>query len=281
MGWTNSTKVKNHLIDLDRHPTEYQDAQVTFDDNGDIQLPHRGIKSNSEKVKRLSYSAPSSQSGVTLNNEDWAQLNNTDLVPEQVVVAADDGLTQVYTLGIDYTIDWEDGKIRRIDGGSISDGADVLVYYQRYEIMVKDTDYTVDYSDGTIALKDTGDLEPETVVYVDYTLSAASGADDLITQAITEAEDKILSRLKDDYNGSSQDQGLITGATELTLSSVCRALAARALSDGAASAEGRSRAWRELASAYELSAWITLRPFLESPAIRPGNKKSNVSWEWI
>ena len=105
-------------------------------------------------------------------------------------------------------------------------------------------------------------------------------ADQLIGEAITEAESKILSRLKSGFTAESSDQGLITGATELTLSIICRGLATRALSDGLPAAEGRARAWRLVAEEYERNAYATLRPFLNSPMPTAGGKGANSSWGW-
>lgn len=281
MSWTDSTSVKKHLIDLDQVVTDFRDVKVQFDGNGDAQLPHRGIVTASESVKRLTAVEPTGESGVTLTDELWADLTYDNLVPNQMVAAEDDGIQTVYQEGVDFIADWADGKIRRTSGGSISNGASVQVYYQRYELLTKSVDYTIDYATGELTVKVAGSLEPDSTVWVDYRLSAASGVDDLIAQAISQAEDKILTRLKDDYDGSSSDQGLITGATELTLSILCRALASRSVSDGGTSAEGRARAWRELAAAYQNDAWHTLRPLMKIPVMNSGVKKTNQSWEWF
>ena len=281
MGWTDSDTVKKHLIDLDRHPTQYKDVPVAINDSGFGQLPHRGIESDTDVVKRIAAVEPTGQSGVTLTDEIWADLTYDKIIPNQMVVADDDGLQQIYLADVDYVVDWTDGKVRRISGGAISNGAVVQVYYQRYQALIRNTDYTIDIATGEISVKSGGSLEPNSTVHVDYQLSAASGVDNLVSEAITEAEDKILSRIKDEYDATSTDQGLITGATELTLAIICRSLATRALSDGSPSAEGRARAWRELAAQCQTDALVTLRPFLDNPAMRPGDKKSNTSWEWM
>lgn len=280
MGWTDTDTVKKHLVNLDLCPTVYNDVAAYISATGTAQLPHRGIVSLSEKVKRMLQLEPTAQASVTLNGETWVQLSYSDLVPEEIVIGSDDGLGTVYQRDLDYAFDPENGKVRRIDGGAISDGADVQLYYLRYEVMTKGSDYSIDYSTGVLTRLPGGDLEPETTVWVDYQLSAASGADQLIDEAITEAEDKILARLKDDYNEESTDQGLVTGATELTLAVVCRGMAANALADGVTAAEGRARGWRDLSEHFERSAWLTLRPFLSMPVLKSGDKKSNQSWEW-
>jgi len=280
MSWTDSTTIKKHLFDLDQLPTEYKDVSVELNADGKGTLPHKGLVSSSEVVKQLLTMSPTEQSGVTLNGETWVALSYDKLVPDGIVVAADKGLETVYQLDKDFAFNSVGGEVRRIAGGSIGDGAALEVYYLRYQTFTKNIDYTIDYDNGEINVVAGGSLEPETTLLIDYQISAASGADQLIAEAITEAEDKILSILKDEYNASSTDQGLKTGATELAASIICRSLATRVLSDGCPSAEGRARGWRDLSSQFEISAWRTLRPFLHSPQITHGQKKGNQSWEW-
>jgi hypothetical protein len=280
MSWTNSITVKKHLFDLDKLIVDYFDVKIKFGATGIADLPHKGLVSSSEKVKTLASFEPALDTGITLNGEIWSSLTYDNLQPDEIVLAVDDGLNTVYQLEKDYAVDFENGEVRRINGGSIGDGSTVNVYYMRYSVKVKGTDYIIDYDTGQVSVKSGGSLEADTEVWIDYQLSAASGADQLIDEAITEAEDRILANLKDEYDASSTEQGLKTGATELTMAIVCRGLATRALSDGIASAEGRSRGWRDLSVQYELAAWRTLRPFLKSPQIAAGSKKGNQSWEW-
>ncbi len=280
MGWTDSDTVKKHLFDLDQRFTDFTDVEIRLDAYGVGTLPHKGIVDDSDVVKRILQLEPTSQSSVTLSGETWVQLSYDNLVPVQIVVCGDDGLQTVYHLDQDYAFNPVTGKIRRISSGDIPDGGSVDVFYRRYEIMTRSVDYAIDNDAGTITIESGSALVGDSTVWVDYQVSVATGADQLISEAITEAEDKILTRLKDGFNGDSEDQGLITGATELTLAIVCRGLATQALSDGCTAAEGRGRGWRELAESYVRSAWITLAPFLSNPVIQHGNRKPNQSWEW-
>ncbi len=281
MAWTDSNTVNKHLMALDVLPTDYENVAVELDASGVGQLPHMGIVDSSEQVKLELQLDPQNESLVTLNGESWVQLAYSDLIPEEIIIAEDDTLQNIYKLDTDFCFNHADGKVRRIDGGGITDGASVEIYYRRYQVMTEITDYTIDNSTGKITVVDTGSLEKETTVSVDYQTSAASGADQLISEAITEAEDKILNLLSSDYDASSTDQGLITGATELSVAIVCRGLASRALSDGVPSAEGRSRGWRELAAIYREAAFITLQRFLSSPLPTSGSRKTNSNWNWV
>ncbi|MBT3231512.1 MAG: hypothetical protein HN356_01725 [Calditrichaeota bacterium] len=280
MGWTDADTVRKHLLSLDNLPTVFKDVEVSLDSAGKAYLPHRGIESGSAQVKVLKQLLPNSQSGVTLSGETWVALSYDDLVPGEIVVASDDGLGTAYQLDSDYCFNPADGKLRRISGGSISDGASVEVYYKRYEVKTAVVDFTIDLSTGVITRVPTGDLEIETNIYVDYEISDASAVDELMTEALTEAENKILGLLKSEYTIESSDRGLITGATELTLSIICRGLAMRALSDGRTAAEGRSRAWRNLSQQYESQAWITLQSFLAVHIPTGGTTQGNSNWEW-
>jgi len=280
MAWTDSATVKKHLVDVDRVVTEYRDVPVKIGSDGTGYLSHKGMVSGSVAVKKRSTLTPSTQT-VTLNGENWSSLTYTNLVPGEVVVAANSGLATIYQLDSDYAIDFAGGKIRRIAGGTISDGATVTIYYQRYTLLMLDTDYTVSYTGGSISKVSGGGLNADTTVWVDYDLSSGSVVDDLIGDAIVEAEDKILARLKSAYSASSTDTGLKSGATELALAIVCRGMVARALSDGYPCAEGRSKNWMALANNYEQSAIVTLKPFVDTGAITAATKKANGSWGWV
>lgn len=280
MGWTDADTVRKHLLSLDNLPTVFTDVEVFLDADGKAALPHRGIESGSDQVKVLKQLIPDSQSGVTLNGETWVALSYDHLMPGEIVVASDDGLGTLYQLDADFCFDPANGKLRRVDGGAISDGASVEVFYQRYEVKTTLIDYTIDLSSGIITRVPTGSIEIETTIYVDYEISDASGVDELLDEALTEAENKILALLKSEYTIESSDQGLITGATELTLAIICRGMATRALSDGRTAAEGRSRAWRNLAIQYEGQAWITLQSFLAVHIPTGATKQGNSNWEW-
>lgn len=280
MSYTDNSTVQEHMLSLKKPVTVFETLPIEINNSGVGTLPHKAIVSESEKVKQIAVTEPVKQASVTMDDETWQALNDSDLVVNEVVVAYDDGLQTIYKLDQDYAVNWKDGKIRRISGGSISNGQNVVVYYMKYEVFEKNTDYTIDYAAGEIEREAGGDLQKDSRVWIDYETSVGEGADQLIDSAITEAEDKIIARLSDDYDAQSQNQGLKTGSTELAVSIVCRGLASSALADGEPSAEARSRGWRELSIMCENSAWITLQPFLAVPILEGSRKKTNSSWNW-
>jgi len=278
MSWTDSSTVKAHLLNVEQPSVAMRDVPVRLDATGSGVVPHRGITSESEVVKRVAAGAPVGPQSVVLTGADWISLADAKLVPGRLVAASDWRLSTIYDEDADFAVDAETGKIRRIAGGSIGDGATVKVFYQPYEVLVRDVDYVFDYGTGVIAPPTGGSLEADTMLYLDYDLPGATGEEVLIEQAITEAEGKILARLKEGYGSGSSDLCLVTGATELALSIVCRGMAAKALSDGQPTAEGRAKLWLQLGAGYETAASVTLRPFLATGTLNPGGRQGNLSW---
>jgi len=280
MAWTDSETVQKFLPGLVGGATNFRDIAITLDSEGNGRLPHTGIFSGSEVVKRISAEGVVGPEAVTLPAETWIELPDAALIPGELVAADGWRLTTVYSEGHDYLVDATLGKIRRVAGGAIGAGATVQVWYQKYDVLVKDLDYTINYSTGALSLCTGSALPPGVSLKVDYDLNSASAAEEVIPEAIVQAEDKIVRRLKSGYTSSSTDQGLITGATELTLAIVCRSLSVRALADGLPAAQSRAKSWLELAVQFEKSASITLKPFMSVPAIHGGGVQGNSSWEW-
>ena len=279
MSWTTTTIVKKHLQDTGVSIDSVVDEHHILTDEDSEQLAHAYITDHSEKVKTIDSNSPYSQGSVKISGTSWKSLDFEQIVPGTMVVADDTFLTTIYIEGVDYTIDYPNGKIRRDTGGGIGDGGTVYIWYQYYTVHTKDTDYTITEETGTIARIDGGGIANGSRVWVDYELDVGSVADSLIEQAIVEAEDKILTRLSSDYSGSSTDQGLKTGATELTLSVVTREMAAEAMRTYPSSkAAALSEQWRKLSIRFEQQAWKTLSMFLATPVVRGARVYTNPSF---
>jgi flagellar hook-associated protein 3 FlgL len=65
--------------------------------------------------------------GFTFVDDGWQDLANTRLESGSVVVS--DGLGTTYTEGVDYEIDYADGRIRRLPAGSMATGVACTVSY--------------------------------------------------------------------------------------------------------------------------------------------------------
>jgi hypothetical protein len=280
MSWTSLATVRKHLMENKVAATAIENEEHILTGTAEVQLEHKSITQNSEEVKTVDLASPYEAGAKVLTGTNWTTLVHDDLVSNSLVVTADQALDTVYIEGTDYVVDYELGKIKRAAGSAIPGGGTVYVWYFYFTVHVKDTDYEIDYDSGELNRIDGGGIADGSSVYVDYTTSAGTVTDDLINEAITEAEDKILARLKDEYGASSTDQGLKTGATELTLAVVCNAKAMdMILKSPSDQADGASSQWRALSLRYEEQAWETLDRFLKSRSRRGAVAKSNESWE--
>ncbi|MBL7190378.1 hypothetical protein ISS30_01690 [bacterium] len=277
MSWTDSATIKKHLMQSDVAVTTVENEEHTLWGTDSEQLSSAVITENSEEVKTIDLGTPYSDGANVLTAYNWSSLDYDDLVPGSIVIASDTHRSTVYTEGVDYVVDYENGRIRRAAGSSIASGATVYVWYLYYTVHVRDTDYTINYSSGTISRITEGSIADGGIVYVDYTTTASSVPDALISEAITEAEDKILARLSSGYNASSTDQGLKTGAAELTIAIITNAKAMDIMNRSHSSAsDDLARQWREMSLRYEKQAWKTLSRFLAKPAMRSAKTKVNM-----
>jgi hypothetical protein len=277
MSWTNRTTVKTHLQDSQADTLHFENEPVTLEGLAATPLLHRLLTENSETVKWCALNAPTVDNSITLTGTDWSDLAHSNIVPDSVVVTLDERLSQMYVAEKDYIIDAEHGRIRRTSSSSIPTLTTVMVYYLYCTPFQKTTDYTIDHDAGTIARTADGLIPDGATVLVDYDVAAATVSDALIDAAILEAEDKILAHLSSDYGPSSTDQGLKTGATELTLAIVAEAKAMEALSNVTVSnPDNRAAEWLKLAQNLETQAWRTLAPFLYPTARRSPAVRSNL-----
>jgi hypothetical protein len=278
MAWITSTIVKKHLQDSGVAVEDIADEQHVLEDTEPVQLRHAYLKSDSERVKTIDSSTPYNDGSNKLSGTSWKSLDHEYLVPGTVVVASDTLLSTVYVEGVDYVMDYAGGKIKRVAGGDIGDGDSVYIWYMYYTVHTKDSDYTINYESGTIERINEGNIANGSQVWVDYTVDVGTVADSLIGQAIVEAEGKILDRLSSEYDEQSTDQGLKTGATELTLSIVAREMAAQAMQKYPSSkAAAVSLQWRNLSIRYHTQAWQTLSKFLAEPGLRAARVQANQS----
>ena len=282
MPWTNLATVRKHLQETSIAATVIENEEHVLIGENEAQLEHKSITSSSEEVKTIDLASPYTAGQKTLTGTNWTTLTHENLVPDTMVVTADEALDTVYIEGTDYVVDYELGKLKRTAGSSIQSGGTVYVWYFYFSVHVKDTDYEIDYDSGELNRIDGGGIADTSTVYVDYTTSAGTVTDDLINQAITEAEDKILARLKDGYDASSADQGLKTGATELALSIICNAKAMdMMLKQPSDQADGAANQWRGISKRYQAQAWETLDRFLQSRSRRAPLAKTNESWDFL
>ncbi len=74
----------------------------------------------------------SAEETFSFTDDDWLDLGHAGIEPGSVVVS--NGLGLVYTEGVDYEIDYADGRIRRLPGGSMATGVGYTVSYDSANI---------------------------------------------------------------------------------------------------------------------------------------------------
>jgi len=279
MSWTSSTIIKKHLQDCGIEVGSVTDEYHVLNGTVVEQLGHAYITTDSETVKTIDSATPYYDGSNKLSGTSWKSLDHAHLVPGSFVAASNTLLSTIYVEGVDFVVDYAAGKIKRVTGTSIPDEGTVYVWYQFYTVQARGTDYSIDYEAGTVVRLAGSGIADGSQVWVDYKISAVTLTDNLISQAIVEAEGKILDRLSSSYSGGSTDQGLKTGATELALSIISREMAAEAMRKYASSrAASVADQWRKLCASFEEQAWKTLSKFLASCELRSAAVQANMSY---
>ena len=265
MGFTNIDLVKKHLLEHHIGATTIENTPFHLVGNGWLQLPHTRILSGSEKVKAKEQTSPISESiSFSSPGSETVQLSHGRLIPDSVVVAKDSSLGEIYMENVDFSVDYDTGKIKRIDTGSIPQDASAVVWCFYYRIYQKDIDYQMDYSNGKIKRISSGAIEDAQWVLIDYQTEFGLLSDETISQAIVEAEDKVLKFIDPVYNDST-DQSLVTAETYLAVSILCNIKAMEIMSQGSQSISSTlSKSWREMGDNYRNRAYTLLAKFVRN-----------------
>jgi hypothetical protein len=219
MSFTNITIVRKHLTDFRRPENVVENLLLRLSGDEPVELPHKGIKPGTEKVKGKEYSAPEYEKVVLGVNP--VSLGYHEIIGDSVVVASDQSLTRIYNENVDYLIDYSSGTIERLESGEIQFGDSVSVWYYPYRLYVKDTDYSMDYTAGKIALLPEGSLESGQIVWVDYEIEAGMFSDEIVARAIEEADAMLKAEIADEYLESADDL-IVVAETYLAIDILAR-----------------------------------------------------------
>jgi hypothetical protein len=276
MSFSNLAVVKTHLMNNVAHSQRIENLSVSFRESDEVVLPDHNLITDSDTVKWIAQLAPTAAGQMQFPATWWVNTGETQLVPNTVVIAQTESLQTVYVEEVDYQVDHAQGQIRRTPDSSIADNAPVYVYYLTYKLFERGSDYEINCGTGILTRNSGGRMPEGASVWVDYSVTAGSVTEDLIAACLVEADDLILRLLSANYNGSSTDQGLMTGETQLALALCARSMAAEVLGRVTSSdASGRAAQYLKLADTWEQQAWITLQPFLDPLALRSPEKHSN------
>ncbi len=255
MSFTNLETVRLHLQESGSLRELIRDVPLRFAGVNPVALVHSNLLAGSVVVKGKELGAPRAI-GVTLDSQP-ASLGATQVIPDSVVVARDSSLGEIYAENVDYHVDYASGQLSRIASGKIDPGAIVTAWFYAYRIHVEGVDYQVDYARGTIRRLSGSSVEDGQTVFVDYETRGAILDDTQITNAILEADDRVLTLIDAAFH-ESNDQALITAETYLALSILARIKAAAALRGDSSGAAAAAKSWSDLAARYEADALAML-----------------------
>ncbi|MDP2960934.1 MAG: hypothetical protein Q8N71_05865 [candidate division Zixibacteria bacterium] len=278
MSFTNISLVKKHISEHHLGVFEMENHPCHLTGSSPLKLPDSNIQVGSEKVKGKEILSPV-QEEVSFLSGDTIQLLHSELILDTVVVASDSSLGQVYVENIDYSIDYDNGKLTRISSGSILALSSVVIFYLYYRIYQKDTDYKLDFQKGELTRIASGEIEDGQWVLLDYKVEYGFLNDETIAQAIAEANERILKFIDPSYY-ESEDQGLVTTETYLSVSILCdiKAVEVLNLNIYGANAQLLSKSWNMMAEVYSKKAYLILSDFarISSALLTPRAVKSEM-----
>ncbi|MEZ5360147.1 MAG: hypothetical protein R3F48_15125 [Candidatus Zixiibacteriota bacterium] len=267
MSLTNISIIRSHLFRIKTGDESHRNVAIRLSSALSTQLPHTRLVSACEQVKAIEQVEPESEQVILADSS--VSLAHKELAAGTVVCAADTSLSRVYREHIDFSVNYADGTVQRIDSGAIPFGTEVHVWYVYYHIYRRNIDYTIDYEKGTVRRLNAGDIEDGQELFIDYQTGDIDISDDEIEQCIKEAEAE-MSILIDSKYANSIDSALQTASTCLALSYLARNTAGAVHTTASSTANG-SNYWLNLAASYRetalrLLAWYKpASPSLNSP----------------
>lgn len=268
MGFTNIDLVKKHILEHELGTVSKENVACRLVGEAPFQLPHMLLVAGSEQVKAKEQNVPLSET-VSFASSDTVQLAHQELIPDTVVVAKDSSLGQIYSENVDYSIQYDDGRLTRIPSGSIPEASSAVIWYLCFRVYAGDTDYEIDYGKGHIKRISSGDIEDGQWVLVDYRVEFALLSDEVVENAIKEANQQILDYIDSSY-ANSADSSLVTAETYLAVSVLCNVKAMEAMTQNLASGTGwqahsLSLAWSKMSGVYRSQAYELLKKFRKDP----------------
>ncbi|MCX7835952.1 MAG: hypothetical protein N2450_07800 [bacterium] len=231
-------------------------------------LPTRAAIPANELVYSENAILPTAVS-VVLNGTQWSMFDGSKLAYGSVSVCESERMDIIYTEGIDYVVDYDNGRIKRAHGSSIADNSSVYLIYSQAQVYSHETDYEWSSDGSAIRRRGNSKIQDPSFVLMDYDLAEVHIEDALLEETVAAAIQMIESRLSDPIPPNQHEPMLKEGATLLAAGLAALALAARPLQYGKdTAADDRSKQWLQLSDRYFLEAWKLLQPYLRVPERR-------------
>ena len=261
MPFTTRDIVRKHILEHHLGSSSIENEPVQLTGNDWIGLQRRMVLKDSERVKGKERLQPTEEA-VDFTSSDTFDLSHSELIPDTVVLAADSSLGTIYVENVDYSIDYDSGTLSRIDSGSIAQGLSAVIWYLYFRVYQRGVDYDFDYPKGEIRRRSSGAIESGQRVLIDYTSEAGGLDDDAVENAITEANEQVISYIDSSYKNSA-DRSLVTAETYLAVSIICRIRAMEAVSPSGAdkTKAAEAQSWAALSDMYRKDAYAILYRF--------------------
>lgn len=246
MSYTNVELVRKYISFGNLPGGMQKNYPIIFGGLEEVLLPGHSIIKDTVVVKAVGSSEPTFEK-VTLGDNAVA-LAHVQLVPDSVALASDSSLGTIYTENADFSIDYTNGKIIRIDGGEIGGGSKTALWYHYYTQYNEDSDFTVGYQAGSITRLAGSAIQIGQLILIDYQLLQSFLNDEIIIEAVNQANAIVEGEI-DTAQTFGADLVLQTAATYLAISLLCRIEAAGCLRYGG-NGDKETRWWLLLGDSY-------------------------------
>jgi hypothetical protein len=257
MSFTSLEIVRKHILEKHLGVNRVVSESLCFRTEDPIRVVFPPIQEGSEIVKSITRHRPEFQVAA-FGSSNEISLSGKPVVKDTVVVAGDSSLGLIYQENIDYLVDYANGVISRIASGAIDTGRGLAIWYLPYRTYAKDIDYWIDYAKGELVRLSDGSIYPGQALEIDYISKFGIIDDDIIANAINEANESVLNYIDSAYIDSS-DRSLVIGETYLAIAIICRIKALESVSAGMA--DNAKSSWLAIADQYRNEAFAYLEKF--------------------
>ncbi len=228
MSYTNVELVRPYLATSFPTRNRFVDQLLVISSDDYLSFYNGAVVDGSLSVKSLQ-SNNRTQQQITLQ-AGGNIISSTPIARGSVVVASDSSLTTVYIENDDYVIDYEGGSLAIKSGGALAVDMSVVVWHLSYVVYESGVDYLVDIDQGRLKRYLTGDIALKETVFLDYTPTDVAFNDDILQQAVVEANGLVETEVDPDRVFGA-DPVLQAAATYRAVEIVCYTAAVRALSN--------------------------------------------------
>lgn len=257
MSFTSLEIVRKHILEkhLGINRIDSEPIQLLAENHVRVAFPP--IQNGTEIVKAITRIKPNFQM-ISFESSQQVTLSEKPIVKDTVVIASDSSLGLVYQENLDYIVDYAAGIVTRIPTGAITSTQNLIIWYLPYRVYIKDIDYQISYTKGEVARLSDGAINSGQSLEIDYVSEFGIVDDDVINNAINEANEAVLNYIDNSYI-NSVDKSLVIGETYLAIAILCRIKAVESVSAGIS--ENLKSSWLAIADQYKNEAYSFLGKF--------------------